>query len=740
MRYQIVLQHSEEDCGAACLATIAKHYGRTFAISRMREVVGTGSRGTSLLGLRRGAETLGFNTRQVKASAQLLDQLNKAPLPAIIHWKGYHWVVLYGQKGKKYVIADPGVGIRYLTREELLEGWGNGIMLLLTPDDSRFYQQSDDKIGGFGRYLMRVLPYRAILIQAIAINIVIGLLSLVSPLMMQLLTDDVLVRGDTQLLTVVAIGAIAMSLFSSGIGLVQSHLIGHFGQRLQLGLILEYGRQLLRLPLSYFEGRRSGEVVSRIADVDHINELVSQIVLGLPSQFFIALVSLGFMLFYSWGLTLASLAAFMIVTLVNLLFLPALRQKTRNAIVLGTENQGFLVETFRGVQVLKTTQATPQAWQEYQANYGRLANLGWSMMKLGLYSGTITNIFSTCTNIALLWLGSYLVINRTLSIGQLLAFSGMSGNFLGFLSSVIGLVDEFITAQIVIQRLTEVIDATPEDDKDEKKPWAELKGNIDITCTNLNFHHAGRVDLLQDFSLIIPGGQVIGLIGKSGCGKSTLAKLLAGLYFLQSGNIRYGIYNQQDLSMECLRQQVVLVPQEPHFWSRSIIENFRFSYPQIGFEQIVQACEIAGADEFISKLPDKYQTVLGEFGANLSGGQRQRLAIARAIVTDPPILILDESTGALDPVSEAKLLDRLLDHRQGKTTIMISHRPKVIGRADWIVQMEEGRLKIQGTPEALRHQAGEHLDFLDSVDPFTNGLVAKSSNSHSNGKFSAISK
>jgi ABC-type bacteriocin/lantibiotic exporter with double-glycine peptidase domain len=736
MKYQSVLQHSEEDCGAACLATIAKHYGRTFAISRMREAVGTGSRGTSLLGLSRGAETLGFNTRQVKASVQLLDQLHKAPLPAIIHWKGYHWVVLYGQKGKKYVIADPGVGIRYLTREELLEGWGNGIMLLLTPDDSRFYQQSDDKVGGFGRYLMRVLPYRAILIQAIAINIVIGLLSLVSPLMMQLLTDDVLVRGDTQLLTVVAIGAIAMSLFSSAIGLVQSHLIGHFGQRLQLGLILEYGRQLLRLPLSYFEGRRSGEVVSRIADVNHINELVSQIVLGLPSQFFIALVSLGFMLFYSWGLTLASLAAFMIVTLVNLLFLPALRQKTRQAIVLGTENQGFLVETFRGVQVLKTTQGTPQAWQEYQANYGRLANLGWSTMKLGLYSGTITNIISTFTSIALLWLGSYLVINRTFSIGQLLAFTGMSGNFLGFLGSVIGLIDEFITAQIVIQRLTEVIDATPEDDKDEKKPWAELKGNIDITCTNLNFHHAGRVDLLQDFSLIIPGGQVIGLIGKSGCGKSTFAKLLAGLYVLQSGNIRYGIYNQQDLSMECLRQQVVLVPQEPHFWSRSILENFRFSYPQITFEQIVQACEIAGADEFISKLPDKYQTVLGEFGANLSGGQRQRLAIARAIVTDPPILILDESTGALDPVSEAQLLDRLLSHRLGKTTIMISHRPKVIGRADWIVLLEEGRLRIQGTPEALRHQAGEHLDFLDSVDPFTNGLVPKSSNS--NGKFSTI--
>ena len=407
-------------------------------------------------------------------------------------------------------------------------------------------------------------------------------------------------------------------------------------------------------------------------------------------------------------------------------------------IVLGTENQGFLVETFRGVQVLKTTQATLQAWQEYQTNYGRLANLGWSTMKLGLYSGTITGIISTLTSIALLWLGSYLVINRTLSIGQLLAFSGMSGNFLGFLGAVIGLVDEFITAQIVIQRLTEVIDATPEDEKDEKKPWAEIPGSADITCTNLNFHHAGRVDLLQDFSLTIPGGQVIALIGKSGCGKSTLAKLIAGLYFLQSGNIRYGIYNQQDLSLECLRQRAVLVPQETHFWSRSIIENFRFSYPQIAFEQIVRACEIAGADEFISKLPDKYQTVLGEFGANLSGGQKQRLAIARAIVTAPPILILDESTGALDPVSEAEVLDKLLYHRQGKTTILISHRPKVIQRADWIVFLEEGRLKIQGTPETLRSFAGDHLDFLDFV-PSTNGLVLKSSSSP-NGKSPAISK
>ena len=239
-------------------------------------------------------------------------------------------------------------------------------------------------------------------------------------------------------------------------------------------------------------------------------------------------------------------------------------------------------------------------------------------------------------------------------------------------------------------------------------------------------------------AFVIPAGKVIALIGKSGCGKTTLAKLIAGLYSLQSDNIRYGIYNRQDLSVECLREQVVLVPQDPHFWSRSIFDNFHFSYPNITFEEIVTACHIAGADEFISQLPDKYHTVLGEFGANLSGGQQQRLAIARAIITNPPILILDESTGALDPVSEAEVLDQLLTYRQGKTTILISHRPKVIERADWIVLLEKGRLQIQGSSEELRQIAGEHLGFLDDVRSLTPSLLVKSSG-HANGKYAAIS-
>ena len=712
MKYQTVLQHSEEDCGAVCLATVAKHHGRTFAINRIREVVGTGQQGTTLLGLRRGAETLGFNARQVKITAPLFQQLSKAPLPAIIHWKGYHWVVLYGKKGKKYVIADPAIGLRYLTRKELTANWTNGIALLLVPEISRFEQQPNDQVSGFSRFLKRVWPYRGILTEALLINLVIGVLSLATPFLFQILTDDVLVRGDTQLLTVVAIGVIIINLFSSVLQLIQSNLISHFAQRLELGLVLAFGRQILRLPLNYYEARRSGEIVSRLRDISEINQLVSQVVIGLPSQIFIGIVSLGFMLFYSWTLTAAATFVAVSMTISTVIFLPALQQKTRALLVTSAENQGFLVETFKGALNLKTTNAAPQAWEELQSRFGLLANITFGTIQISIINGVFSKLISGLGTVAILWLGSSLVIERELSIGQLLAFNSMNGNFVGLIAATIGFVDEFARAKTATQRLGEVIDATPEDQNDGDRSWTEISGEAEIVCTNLNFHHFGRVDLLRDFSLTIPGGKVTAIIGKSGCGKSTLVKLIVGLYGLESGNIRFGNYNQQDLSLECLRQQVVLVPQEPHFWSRSIINNFRLGTPYATLEQIVRACQIAGADEFISQLPNKYQTVLGEFGANLSGGQRQRLAIAQAIVNDPPVLILDESTSALDPVLEAKVLDRLLFYRQNKTTILVSHRSSAIGRAEWIVLLENGQIQLQDTTEKLRSQQGAHLDFL----------------------------
>lgn len=711
-KYQCILQASEEDCGAACLASICKYYGRFLTLNKSREAVGTGQLGTTLLGLKRGSDNLGFNARAVKASPELVDRINEIQLPAIIHWRGYHWVILYGKKGKKYVIADPSVGIRYIKREELLAAW-NGVMLLLEPDPERFSQQPQEKPhGGFLRFFMRILPYRGLLTQVLIINIILGILALGTPILIQLLTDDVLVRGDIQLLTVVVSAVVVMTVFSSSLQVIQSTMIAHFGQRLQLGLVLDFGRRILQLPLSYYESRRSGEITSRLSDINEINQLISQVVVLLPSQLFIAIISFCVMLFYSWQLTIAVIIFGALMTLATLPFLPILQQKTRSLLVLGAENQGVLVETFKGAQVIKTTNAAPQFWEEFQSRFGRLANLTFSTIQIGIINGTVARLLSTLGGVILLGLGSMLVINNQLTIGQMLAFNALQVNVLALIGIVVGLVDEYFRSQTAISRLLEVIDATPEVVGGSQKPIVQISGDADIHFSHLTFHHAGRVDLLENFSLKLTGGKVIALIGKSGCGKSTLAKLIAGLYQPTSGNIRIGVFNIHDLSLDCLRQQVVYVPQEPHFWSRTILENFRLGTPSIPFDQIVQACEIADADGFISQLPNKYQTVLGEFGANLSGGQRQRLAIARGILTNPPILILDEATAGLDPVSESHVLDRLLESRKGKTTILITHRPSVVNRADWIVLIDKGQVQIQGSLENFISQPGEHLQFL----------------------------
>ena len=705
MKYAVFLQHNEADCGAACLGAIAKHYGQLLSLNRLREAVGTGQQGTTLLGLQRGADALGFNARSVKASPEILQRLNEAPLPAVIHWQGNHWVVFYGKRRQQYVIADPAIGLRYLSEQEFCQGWMDWVMLLLEPDVARFSADvGSERPSTLHQLGKRLWNSRSLLAQVLLLNLILGLLSIALPFLIQILTDDVLVRGDLKLLNAVAIAVILLSLFSSGLGLVQSNLTAYFAQRLELGLILEFGRAILNLPLTYYETHRSGEVVSRLQDIQALNQLVAQVVIGLPSQVFIALVSLGFMTLLSVKLTIAAILVALLMTLSTILFLPTLQKKTRNLLILEADNQGVLVETFKGALTLKTTAATPQFWEELQTRFGRLATLSFRTNQINIANTQFSGLVSSIGSVTLLWLGSTLVIAQELSIGQLLAFSSLNSNFTGLISTSIRFVDEFARVRTATERLTEVIDHRSELESKTIKPTVKISSSADIQCDQISFHYPGRVELLDSFSLQIPGGRAIALMGKSGCGKSTVAKLLAGLYPLQSGNIRIGAYNLADLALECVRRQVVLVPQESHMWSRSILENFQLGNPGVSFDAIVQACQLTGADEFISRLPDSYQTVLGEFGANLSGGQRQRLAIARAILFDPPILILDESTASLDPEAEAQILDRLVTQRQGKTTLLISHRDSVVSRSDWVILLDQGKVMLEGTSEQLRSQ------------------------------------
>ncbi|EDY39094.1 ABC transporter ATP-binding protein [Cyanobium sp. PCC 7001] len=295
-------------------------------------------------------------------------------------------------------------------------------------------------------------------------------------------------------------------------------------------MVLEYGHRLLQLPMTYFDSHRSREVVSRIGDISRINALISDLVLGIPSDLFIACVSLAVMLIYSPPLTAVSLLAFGILIGTGLLFVPARYDTNRRVVVESAENQGYLVEIFRGAQVLKTTEAAPQAWDEYQRNFGSVAHLRWRALQLGLISDTSTRLLSRVTTLVLLWYDSSFVIDGQLSIGQLLAFSGMSGNVLTFLESLDDFTDDYLTSTVVIRRLSEVLEGSVEDLHAMDKSRVAVPPSCDLHCRNLTFHHAGRLDLLSELTLTFPGGCCTALIGESDCVISTLVKLLAGLY------------------------------------------------------------------------------------------------------------------------------------------------------------------------------------------------------------------
>ena len=698
-QYATYHQFSAEDCGAACVLAIAKHYGYDLPRSKVRETVGTGRDGTTLLGLQRGCDSLGFRSQAVQADNTIFDRLDELPSPAILHWRGVHWVVFYGRQRKRFVVMDPGVGLRYLTKEELRHGWTDQIALLLTPMPDVLAQTAQTGTGSasqIARWMNQLWFHRRILKEVLAINLVLGGISLAMPFLIQVLTDDILVRQDTPSLNRVAIAISILVAFGALLGWLQANLVIHFAKRLELNLVLEFGYKLLHLPLSYFENHCSGEIVSRLQDVQMIYHLVAHIVVGLPGQIFIALVSLLLMVIYSPGLTAIALGASLLMTVVTLTFLPTLRHQTREALVLDSENQGLLVETFKGATTFKSIVATGPLWEELQDRLGRLAKVTFRTAQLSTINSGVSQLLSGLSNVILLCYGSHLVIDNQLSIGQLLAFYSMSRNFMGLMTMVASLMDEYARVQAATQRLSEVIDTTSEVSAEQAEDGITLTKDTDISCHNLSFFYSGQITFIDQLSVEIPGGQVTAIMGSSGCGKSTLVKLIAGLYPLQSGNIRLGPYNLQDLSLDCLRNNVVLVPQEAHFWSRSIIDNFRLAARDVSFETIIDVCQRVGADQFITNLPKSYQTILGEFGANLSGGQRQRLAIARALLRSPPVLILDEAMSGLDHESENLVLEQLLTYRQGKTTILISHRPSVLRYANWLIELDAGKLVRQG--------------------------------------------
>lgn len=695
----LIKQHDMRDCGAACLASVAGHYGLQLPIAKIRQLCHTDKRGTNALGLIQGLEQMGFNAKGVKAS---LENLPQAPLPAIAHTifkeQYQHYVVIYKVHKGKISVMNPAYGkIETYTTEEFAKIW-TGILILLEPNE--YFEQRNEKTSLYQRFYQLIQPHRSILLQALVGAIFYTILGLSTSIYIQKITDYVLVDGNRRLLNLLSVIMIVLLLFQIFLGVMKSVLTLQTGQKIDKYLILGYYKHLLKLPQRFFDTMRVGEIISRVNDAVKIRTFINDVSIQIVVNVFIVLFSFALMFTYYWKLAL-------IVALVIPFYLGIyaitnwLNKKVeRRMMEESAELESHLVESLNAVKTIKQFGAEFYANNKTDIHFSTLLKTIYKSVLNSLFSGNASEFVSRIFTIVLLWVGAGYVIDREITPGELLSFYALIGYFTSPVSQLIGMNKSIQNALIASDRLFEIMDLEQEEVTDKIELTAEQIGNINFE--NVNFSYGSRREVFKDFSCVIEKGKTTAIVGESGSGKTTLATLIQNLYPVNSGKITIGDYEVQYLSHYSLRTLIGVVPQQIDLFSGNVIENIAFGEDFPDMQRVIDLTKQLGILSFIEQLPNGFQTHLGENGSQLSGGQRQRIAIARALYKNPEILILDEATSSLDTDSE-QVIQAILNElkRTGKTLIVIAHRLSTIAHSDTILVLRNGQLIEQGTHQEL---------------------------------------
>jgi ATP-binding cassette subfamily B protein len=702
-----IRQHDTKDCGAACLAAVAWYHGLKLPIASIRRYAATNRNGTTVLGMVQAAEKLGFMAKGVRATWEVLPEL---PLPAIAHITlprgGHHFVVVYEVRKTTVLCADPAKGMVKMSKADFLAAW-TGVLVVLAPDER--FEVGDKRESNLFRFARLLKPHTRLLVEGVFATLAMTFLGLASALFMEHLIDDVFQNGNAKLLNVMAIGLGLITLFKLFFGWVRESLLLHAAQRLDATLILGYYRHILRLPQDFFDTRRVGEILSRVNDAAKIRMMISSVPLALAVDSLMLVLSSLMMFLYSWQLALFALALVPLWGGIAAALLAPIRRTHRAMMEENAELESHLVASVSGISTVRSFGA--QEAQNLRAEQGfvRLLGLSRDATIQHMTSNTASGIVSGLGMTALLWLGSSLVLDNTLTVGALMSFTTLLGYVMSSAGSLVGVQHTIQDALIAADRLFEIL-ALETEAAIHKGSFTLASEDIDtIEFQNVSFRYASRHAILHDVSFTLPRGTMTAIVGESGSGKSTIAKLLQGFYAPSEGNIMLGKLNLCDVHLDSVREAIVAVLQDVELFHGSVIENIALGDPYPDTERVRSICAFIGADTFIQALPERWNTVLGEFGADLSGGQRQRLALARALYRSPRLLVLDEATSALDSESEFAVQQALTSLReQGLTILAIAHRLSTIARADQILVMDKGKIVESGSHDELLRQEGKY--------------------------------
>ncbi|GGC04050.1 hypothetical protein GCM10011352_32900 [Marinobacterium zhoushanense] len=554
-------------------------------------------------------------------------------------------------------------------------------------------------------FIPALYKYRHIFAEVLSASFFLQLFALVSPLFFQVVVDKVLVHGGLTTLDVLVIGLLGITLFEVVLGGLRTYIFSHTTSRVDVELGTRLFRHLLSLPLNYFGSRPIGQTVARVRELETIRDFLTGSALTVVLDLLFTFVFLGVMHYYSPTLTWVVLGAIPFYIALSLLITPVLRRRVEEKFQRGATNQSFLVESVAGIETLKSMAVEPQMRRHWEEQLAAYVKSSFRAMQIGLIGNQGVALINKLVATITLWVGARLVIDGDISVGQLIAFNMLAGQVNGPILRLAQLWQQFQQMRIAIDRLGDVLDCPREAEQVSRTRMPPIKGEVRFEYVTFRYKADGP-EILRNLSFSIPPGKVVGVVGRSGSGKSTLTKLVQRLYMPQSGRVLVDGVDLTLVDPAWLRRQVGVVLQDSMLFNRTVRENIALADPSLSMERIVHAAHMAGAHDFILGLPQGYDTVLEERGSNLSGGQRQRIAIARALVTDPRILIFDEATSALDYESERIIQENMKQICRGRTVIVVAHRLSAVRQADCILVMDKGILIEAGDHQELIQQQG----------------------------------
>ncbi|BHH84978.1 peptidase domain-containing ABC transporter [Desulforhopalus sp. 52FAK] len=569
-------------------------------------------------------------------------------------------------------------------------------------------QEGIQKEFGFKWFLAAAAKYWNILRDCILASLFVQIFALVSPLVFMIVIDKVLSNNSLSTLDVLVFALAMVSLFEIILNALRAYLLSHTANRIDLMLGVELFKHLMKLPLSYFETRQVGDTIARMRELESVRQFITGSGIMLFLDLFFLVVFIGVMYLFSPFLTTIVLVALPFIFCASFIITPFLRDSLEDKYTTNANNQSFLVETIGGIETIKAIAAEPRVRENWENKLASHVKNGFKSGHLANLINQSTTVISKVLSVLLLWFGAKEVLSGNLTVGQLIAFNMLSSRAIAPIIRLSQVWKEFEQANISIARIGDIFNCPGEQGFDPNRvSLPPIEGNVTFDRVSFRYKPDG-LEVLSDVSFSVQSGEVVGIVGSTGSGKTTLAKLLQRLYVPEKGRV---LIDGVDLSMadaSWLRRQIGVVVQDGVLFNSSIRDNITLNAPDLEIEAVIEAAKLAGAHSFILELQMGYDTTVGERGVQLSTGQRQRLAIARALATNPRMLIFDEATSSLDYESELLIQKNMKKICEGRTVFIIAHRLSTVRHADRIISLEKGCLVENDKPDVLLSRNGRY--------------------------------